>query len=319
MSPRLLVRHSQQVCGTRIGSASPYAELQKKFWAAGNLGAMAWLRCPGRDNVFRMLVEDGIRAPRKYHEGHLTEQDCRSNEWITVALYIAPWRAVSMRAGQRPSRSSPRPDRSHRSSGCWGRSGVSTMRLTRISIERPGKHPRRLRAPIGEALIMTAIGLFVARAGPSMGYNWLFAAGPGKQEHPGEDEVSFTADLHSYLVGGGAALRHRPTPFCCGQWRPAGARLQNPCDCVSYGMWLAHRSLEDKPKLQFSRRLARPRSAPGTWDSARSTSFGCIGRPDFRGRRNKLHFRARSASSDSARRPRRGFAGSHGAPASRPG
>src|SRR5687768_12395909 len=49
-----------------------YEEVRKKFWLTGNLhdgmGALT-----GRENVFRMLTEDGIRAAQ-YHQGHLTEQ-----------------------------------------------------------------------------------------------------------------------------------------------------------------------------------------------------------------------------------------------------
>src|SRR5690349_8559638 len=47
--------------------ARSYAQVQKKFWAAGGLwDGMAALS--GRDNVFRMLAEDGIRA-KQHHEG----------------------------------------------------------------------------------------------------------------------------------------------------------------------------------------------------------------------------------------------------------
>ena len=64
--------------------AKSYAEAQKKFWAAGNpWDGMATLS--GRDNAFRMLVEDGIRAAQ-HHEGQLAEQ-ISLNDWITVSLY----------------------------------------------------------------------------------------------------------------------------------------------------------------------------------------------------------------------------------------
>jgi biopolymer transport protein ExbB len=64
--------------------AKSYAEAQKKFWASGNpWDGMAALS--GRDNAFRMLVEDGMRAAQ-HHEGQLAEQ-ISLNDWITVSLY----------------------------------------------------------------------------------------------------------------------------------------------------------------------------------------------------------------------------------------
>ena len=51
--------------------------------------------------------------------------------------------------------------------------------------------------PIGEALIMTAIGLFVAV--PAVwGYNWLLR----RNKELIEKLRYFAADLHSYLVSG---------------------------------------------------------------------------------------------------------------------
>ena len=51
--------------------------------------------------------------------------------------------------------------------------------------------------PIGEALIMTAIGLFVA-VPAVMGYNWLLR----RNKDIIEKLRYFAADLHSYLVSG---------------------------------------------------------------------------------------------------------------------
>jgi biopolymer transport protein ExbB len=55
----------------------------------------------------------------------------------------------------------------------------------------------QIAGPIGEALIMTAIGLFVA-VPAVMGYNWLLRRNKKLQEKM----KSFAADLHTYLVGG---------------------------------------------------------------------------------------------------------------------
>jgi biopolymer transport protein ExbB len=54
-----------------------------------------------------------------------------------------------------------------------------------------------IAGPIGEALIMTAIGLFVA-VPAVMGYNWLLRRNRKLQEKM----KHFAAELHTYLVGG---------------------------------------------------------------------------------------------------------------------
>jgi len=55
----------------------------------------------------------------------------------------------------------------------------------------------RVAGPVGEALMMTAIGLFVA-VPAVIGYNWLVGRNKGLQENL----RNFAADVHAYLVGG---------------------------------------------------------------------------------------------------------------------
>jgi biopolymer transport protein ExbB len=55
----------------------------------------------------------------------------------------------------------------------------------------------KVAGPVGEALIMTAIGLFVA-VPAVMGYNWLL----GRNKGLSDSLRNFTGDLHAYLVGG---------------------------------------------------------------------------------------------------------------------
>jgi biopolymer transport protein ExbB len=171
--------------------ARSYAQAQKKFWASGNpWDGMAALS--GRDNAFRMLVEDGIRAAQ-HHEGQLAEQ-ISLNDWITVSLYrsiesvnnrlvaglsiLATTGSVSPFVGLLGT--------------VWGIYNAlqRIATLGQSSIEQ-------VAGPIGEALIMTAIGLFVA-VPAVIGYNWLLRR--NKQLH--EKMKRFAADLHTYLVGG---------------------------------------------------------------------------------------------------------------------
>ena len=171
--------------------AKSYAQAQKKFWASGNpWDGMAALS--GRDNAFRMLVEDGIRAAQ-HHEGQLAEQ-ISLNDWITVSLYrsiesvtnrlvaglaiLATTGSVSPFVGLLGT--------------VWGIYNA----LQRISLSGQTSI-EQIAGPIGEALIMTAIGLFVA-VPAVIGYNWLLRRNKQLQEKM----KRFAADLHTYLVGG---------------------------------------------------------------------------------------------------------------------
>lgn len=171
--------------------ARSYAQAQKRFWAAGNLwDGMAALS--GRENVFRMLVEDGIRAAQ-HHEGQLA-QEISLDDWITVSLHrsvesvssrlvngltvLATTGSVSPFVGLLGT--------------VWGIYNA----LTRISLTGQA-NIEQISGPIGEALIMTAIGLFVA-VPAVMGYNWLLRRNRKLQEKM----RLFTDDLHVVLVGG---------------------------------------------------------------------------------------------------------------------
>ena len=55
----------------------------------------------------------------------------------------------------------------------------------------------RVAGPVGEALIMTALGLAVA-VPAVMGYNWLLSRNKTLQD----SLRNFASDLHAYLVGG---------------------------------------------------------------------------------------------------------------------
>ena len=63
----------------------------------------------------------------------------------------------------------------------------------------------KVAGPVGEALIMTAIGLFVA-VPAVMGYNWLLRRNKGISE----SLRNFASDLHAYLVGGARVASGAP-------------------------------------------------------------------------------------------------------------
>jgi biopolymer transport protein ExbB len=168
-----------------------YAEARKKFWTGSNLhDGIASLA--GRDNVFRMLAEDGIRATQ-YHQGHLTEK-MELHDWLAVSLQrsmesvqarLTNGMAILATTGS----VSP-------FIGLLGTVWGILNALTRISLSgQPSLD--QIAGPIGEALVMTAIGLFVA-VPAVMGYNWLLR----RNRAILEQMRLFAADVHSYLVGG---------------------------------------------------------------------------------------------------------------------
>jgi biopolymer transport protein ExbB len=168
-----------------------YAEAQKKFWGAGNLldGMNA---LTGKDNVFRMLAEDGLRAAQ-YHKGHLTEQ-VSLHDWVGASLYrsidtVSTRLVAGMAILATTGSVSP-------FVGLLGTVWGILNALTRISLTG-NPSLEQIAGPIGEALIMTAIGLFVA-VPAVMGYNWLLRRNKSLQEKM----KHFSADVHSYLVGG---------------------------------------------------------------------------------------------------------------------
>ena len=73
----------------------------------------------------------------------------------------------------------------------------------------------KVAGPVGEALIMTAIGLFVA-VPAVMGYNWLL----GRNKLLQDALRNFASDLHAYLVSGARV----DTSATVGGVRPAAAK-----------------------------------------------------------------------------------------------
>lgn len=168
-----------------------YKQVDKLFWTAGNLRD-GISKLTGKDNAFRMIAEDGVKAAQ-HHEGRLTDQ-IPLHEWVIVSLHRSV-ESVNARLARGMSLlatvGSTAPF-----VGLFGT--VWGIYHALISIALAGQASLdKISGPIGEALIMTAIGLFVAV--PAVwGYNWLMDRN--------KDIVAklryFSADLHSFLVSG---------------------------------------------------------------------------------------------------------------------
>jgi biopolymer transport protein ExbB len=161
-----------------------------KFWTAGSIKD-AIERLPKGD-TFRLLAEDGVRAA-SHHEGRLTDR-IDMHEWITMSLQRSADNVTSgLNSGLAflASVGSTAPF-----VGLFGTVWGILQALIGIGVAGQASIDK-VAGPVGEALIMTAIGLVVA-VPAVMGYNWLI-----QRNKVVQDKVrSFTADLHAYLVSG---------------------------------------------------------------------------------------------------------------------
>ena len=164
--------------------------VEKNFWTAPSIkDGVERLK---KGDEFRFIAEDGLRAA-SHHEGRLTDR-IDLHEWVTMALQRAT-DAVN-----------------HRMSS--GLSFLATVGSTAPFIGLFGTVMGILRAlldigtsgqpsidrvagPVGEALIMTAIGLFVA-VPAVLGYNWLLS----RNKVISASVQNFAGDLHAYMVSG---------------------------------------------------------------------------------------------------------------------
>ena len=164
--------------------------VEKQFWTAPSIKDGVE-RLPKGDD-FRFIAEDGVRAA-SHHEGRLTDR-IDLHEWITLALQRAT-EAVNSKLSNGlaflATVGSTAPF-----VGLFGT--VMGILNALIAIGVAGQASiDKVAGPVGEALIMTAIGLFVA-VPAVLGYNWLLRRNKGLQD----SLRNFSGDLHAYLVGG---------------------------------------------------------------------------------------------------------------------
>lgn len=164
--------------------------VEKAFWSAPSIKDGVERLKKGDD--FRNIAEDGLRAA-SHHDGRLTDR-IDLHEWITISLQRAV-DAVSSKLqgglGLLATVGSTAPF-----VGLFGTVwGILRALLTIAQQGQPTID--KVAGPVGEALIMTAFGLFVA-VPAVMGYNWLLA----RNKALTDALRSFTSDLHAYLVSG---------------------------------------------------------------------------------------------------------------------
>ncbi len=163
---------------------------EKQFWSAPSLKDGVE-RLKKGDN-FRALAEDGLRSV-SHHEGRLTDR-IDMHEWVTMSLQRSVDGVNSnlqKGLGFLATVGSSAPF-----VGLFGT--VWGVMQTLVTIGLSGQPSiDKVAGPIGGALIMTALGLFVAV--PAVwGYNWLL----GRNKVLQDALRNFAGDLHAYLVSG---------------------------------------------------------------------------------------------------------------------
>src|SRR5262249_2013923 len=164
--------------------------VDKTFWSAPSIKDGVDRLKKGDD--FRGIAEDGLRAA-SHHDGRLTDR-IDLHEWITMSLQRAVDGVNSKLNGGLGLLATVG------SAGAFGGLfgtvwGILTA-LVGIGIAGQASIDK-VAGPVGEALIMTALGLFVAV--PAVwGYNWLL----GRNKVLQDALRNFASDLHAYLVSG---------------------------------------------------------------------------------------------------------------------
>jgi biopolymer transport protein ExbB len=165
-------------------------ETSAKFWKAPSIAAGSAALKEG--SPFRFIAETGTKAIQ-HHDGALLEQIDLST-WVTMSVARAVEKVQSrLQDGLSflATVGSTAPF-----IGLFGTVWGIYNALTNIGMTGNASIDK-VAGPVGEALIMTAFGLFVA-VPAVLGYNWLVR----RNKSAMEDVRSFSADVHSVLVSG---------------------------------------------------------------------------------------------------------------------
>jgi biopolymer transport protein ExbB len=185
--------------------------VEKNFWNAPSVKDGIERLKKGDD--FRNIAEDGIRAA-SHHDGRLTDR-IDLHEWITLSLQrsvdvVNSKLSTGMAFLATVGSTAP-------FIGLFGT--VWGIYHALIAIGLAGQASiDKVAGPVGEALIMTAFGLFVA-VPAVLGYNWLIRRNKSVQD----GLRNFAADLHAYLISGARVGAADTATAASGGARPVAA------------------------------------------------------------------------------------------------
>ena len=190
-------------------------EAEKQFWSSSSL-TDAISKLKGKDNPFRALAETGKQA-YEYHETNKTRLSgaIGTSEWITESLQRTADAVMSRLQSGLPVLASVGATAPF--VGLFGTVIGIYRALVAISLSGQASIDK-VAGPVGEALIMTAIGLAVA-VPAVLGYNILLRRNKGVQEMVSH----FTHELHAYLISGAKMGLGMETKPSAGIAKPAPA------------------------------------------------------------------------------------------------
>ena len=165
-------------------------DARTKFWKAGSVAAASATLKEG--SPFRFIADSGIKAT-EHHEGALLEQ-IDLNTWVSMSIQRAVDKVQSrLQDGLAflATVGSTAPF-----VGLFGTVWGIYHALTAIGMSGQASIDK-VAGPVGEALIMTAIGLAVA-VPAVLGYNFLVRRNKSSME----EVRAFAADLHSVVLSG---------------------------------------------------------------------------------------------------------------------
>lgn len=195
-------------------------DLDKKFWSAPSLkdGAAKL----DKNSAFRQIVDDGLRAA-DHHEGRLTDT-IDKNEWVTMSLARSTHAINAKLQGGLAFLASV--GSTSPFVGLFGTVVGIYRALINIGVAGQASIDK-VAGPVGEALIMTALGLAVA-VPAVLGYNWLI-----RRNKVVQDAIrNFTADLHAYLMSGARVGANEATTGGTSSARPTAAPAATPAAAV---------------------------------------------------------------------------------------
>ena len=187
-------------------------DLEKKFWTAPDLKTGAAKL--DKNSPFRQIVDDGLRAS-DHNEGRMTDSIDR-NEWVTMALNRSNASVVSRLQGGLALLASV--GSTSPFIGLFGT--VVGIYRALINIGLAGQASiDKVAGPVGEALIMTALGLAVA-VPAVLGYNWLI-----RRNKDVTDRLNnFSSDVHGALITGNRIAPATAAPVMAAKPATSAAR-----------------------------------------------------------------------------------------------
>jgi len=167
------------------------AEAEKNFWAADNI-KNGVNKLTGKGNIFRAIASEAIDSA-EHHDSRMTQQ-VPLHEWIDNVIARGVARIGSALTTQLPflaTTGSTAPF-----IGLFGTVWGIYHALVAIGVAGQASIDK-VAGPVGEALIMTAIGLAVA-VPAVLGYNYLL----GRNKQIMEKVKLFASDLEQVIVSG---------------------------------------------------------------------------------------------------------------------